>query len=100
MKKLSLKLCDKILISVEIFTIIVFIAVLTSFITSIFVNNHIDGVAKEIRVTERQTPTRNIEYEHYCDSIWIADKDYYLDVLTETDEYQEYIRQNGQWWNN
>lgn len=41
---------------------------------------------------------RDYEFEHYCDSIWDADPDYYMDVLVETDEYQEYIEVNGQWW--
>lgn len=42
--------------------------------------------------------TRDMAYEAYCDSIWQADPDYYLDVLVEGDEYQEYITINGQWW--
>lgn len=42
--------------------------------------------------------TRNINYEHYCDSIWITNPDYYLDVLVETDEFQSYIEKHGQWW--
>lgn len=42
--------------------------------------------------------TRNIAYENYCDSIWDADPDYYLDVLVESDEYQTYIEANGLWW--
>lgn len=42
--------------------------------------------------------SRDIKYENYCDSIWNNDKDYYLDVLVESDEYQEYISQNGEWW--
>lgn len=29
--------------------------------------------------------TRNLKYEAYCDSIWNANPDYYLDVITETD---------------
>jgi hypothetical protein len=41
---------------------------------------------------------RDLEYEHYCDSIWEANPDYYMDVLVETDQYQEYIEQNGEWW--
>lgn len=44
------------------------------------------------------TNTRNIQYENYCDSIWENDKDYYIDVLEETDEYQDYLEANGQWW--
>lgn len=41
---------------------------------------------------------RDYAYEAYCDSIWEADPDYYLDVLCETDEYCIYIETNGQWW--
>ena len=42
---------------------------------------------------------RDYAYEVYCDSIWEADPDYYLDVLVESDEYQNYIEQNGEWFN-
>lgn len=42
--------------------------------------------------------TRDYEYEHYCDSIWVNDPDYYKDVLQETDEYQDYIDIHGEWW--
>jgi hypothetical protein len=41
---------------------------------------------------------KDYAYEAYCDSIWAVDKDYYLDVLAETDEYQDYISSNGEWW--
>lgn len=44
--------------------------------------------------------TRDINYEHYCDSIWITNPDYYLDVLVETDKFQNYIEEHGQWWTN
>ena len=44
--------------------------------------------------------TRDINYEHYCDSIWITNPDYYLDVLVETDEFQNYIDEHGEWWAN
>lgn len=42
---------------------------------------------------------RNLQYENYCDSIWNTDKEYYLDILSETDEYQLYIAEHGEWWN-
>lgn len=45
-----------------------------------------------------QKSTRDYAYEAYCDSIWANDPDYYLDVLCTTDEFQEYIEANGQWW--
>lgn len=41
---------------------------------------------------------RDYEYEHYCDSIYHYDNDYYIDVLVETDEYQNYIAEHGEWW--
>ena len=41
---------------------------------------------------------RDYNYEHYCDSIWVADKDFYLDVICETQQYQDYIEQHGEWW--
>lgn len=39
------------------------------------------------------------QYKNYCDSIWYTDKNYYLNVLVETDEYQQYIQEHGEWWN-
>lgn len=48
--------------------------------------------------TDDKQSTRNIAYEEYCDSIFYNDPDYYLDVLVETDEFQEYIKEHGQWW--
>lgn len=42
--------------------------------------------------------TRDYDYEQYCDSIWENNPDYYLDVLVESDEYQNYIEQNGEWF--
>ena len=45
-----------------------------------------------------QTDTRDYAYEAYCDSIYDADPDYYLDVLEESDEYTSYIETYGEWW--
>lgn len=42
--------------------------------------------------------TRDYDYEQHCDSIWKNNPDYYLDVLVESDEYQNYIEQNGEWF--
>lgn len=44
--------------------------------------------------------TRNYDYEHYCDSIYEVNPDYYLDVLIETDKFQSYINEHGEWWIN
>lgn len=41
---------------------------------------------------------RDYVYEAYCDSIWEADPNHYLDVLVESDEYCAYIEEHGQWW--
>lgn len=41
---------------------------------------------------------RDYQYEEYCDSIFFNDKDYYYNVLVETDEYQNYMETHGQWW--
>ena len=43
---------------------------------------------------------RDYVYEHYCDSIYETNPDYYLDVLVETDEFQSYIDKHGEWWTN
>lgn len=43
---------------------------------------------------------RDYAYEAYCDSIWEANPNYYLDVLVESDEYCTYIEEHGEWWNN
>ena len=44
--------------------------------------------------------TRDYNYEKYCDSIYEVNPDYYLDVLIETDEFQNYIDEHGEWWEN
>ncbi len=41
---------------------------------------------------------RDYAYEAYCDSIWENDSVYYLDVLVETDEYQNYMENHDEWW--
>lgn len=48
--------------------------------------------------TKTETPKRDFSYEAYCDSIWENDKNYWYDVLIETDTFQQYIDSNGQWW--
>lgn len=44
--------------------------------------------------------TRDYDYEHYCDSIYATNPDYYLDILVESDKYQSYIDEHGEWWTN
>lgn len=42
---------------------------------------------------------RDYAYEAYCDSIWVNDPDYYVDVLSESDKYVTYVSIYGEWWN-
>lgn len=44
--------------------------------------------------------SRDTIFEAYCDSVYIVNPDYYLDVLCETDEYCNYIEEHGVWWEN
>ena len=56
---------------------------------------------KDIKIfTVRNNDTRDYQYEHYCDSIYEVNPDYYLDVLVETNEFQSYINEHGEWWTN
>lgn len=48
--------------------------------------------------TVRNNDTRNYQYEHYCDSIYEVNPDYYFDVLVESDKFQNYIYEHGEWW--
>lgn len=50
--------------------------------------------------TIKNNSTRDYKFEHYCDSIYEVNPDYYLDVLVETDEFQNYIDEHGEWWAN
>lgn len=58
-------------------------------IFGMFLAYHTDAQSKD---------TRDYQYEAYCDSVFNADPDYYLDVLCTTDEYQDYIEEHGEWW--
>ena len=50
--------------------------------------------------TIKNNSTRDYKFEHYCDSIYEVDPDYYFDVLVETDKFQNYIDEHGEWWTN
>lgn len=52
------------------------------------------------RCNPTKVDSRDYAYEAYCDSIYEVNPDYYLDILSETDEYQSYIENHGEWWNN
>lgn len=57
------------------------------------------GTISCIKVSANKAEPRDVKYESYCDSIWYVDRDYYLDVIVETEEYQDYISKHGEWWN-
>lgn len=42
--------------------------------------------------------TRDYAYEAWCDSLYEADPNYFLDVYIEGDEYWDYIDKHGEWW--
>ena len=65
------------------------------FILALAILGVVFGGCQSTKVAER-----NYAYEAYCDSIWQANPDYYLDVLVEGDEYCTYIEEHGQWWKN
>lgn len=48
----------------------------------------------------KNNDTRDYAYEHYCDSIYESNPNYYLDVLVETDKFQSYINEHRKWWDN
>ena len=50
------------------------------------------------RCSSTKVDNPDYAYEAYCDSIWENNPDYYLDVIVESDEYQNYIEQNGEWF--
>lgn len=59
-------------------------------------SNYIDSKNHIIK----NNSTRDYKFEHYCDSIYEVNPDYYLDVLIETDKFQNYIDEHGEWWEN
>lgn len=52
------------------------------------------------KVSSIRNNTRDYAYEHYCDSIYITDPDYYFDVIQESDKYNDYLDKHGEWWTN
>lgn len=53
---------------------------------------------QEYGFSKADDTTRDYAYEAYCDSIYENDTMYYIDVLVETDEYQDYLKKHGVWW--
>lgn len=88
MKKITEKQAFLLFVSFIIIPVIV--------IASIFNWNNEDSKT----FTIKNNSTRNYVFEHYCDSIYEVNPDYYFDVLVETDEYQSYIEEHGEWWTN
>lgn len=64
-------------------------------INQILISNNNDKI-----YTIKNNETRDYKYEHYCDSIYKVNPDYYLDVLVETDKFQNYLEEHGEWWTN
>ena len=74
---------------------LLFVGALVS-LSFIYYNGYIDSKIYTIR----NNSTIDYKFEHYCDSIYEVNPDYYFDVLVETDEFQDYIEKHGQWWDN
>lgn len=77
---------------------IIFLLFVGALVTLSFVyyNNYIDS---KNYITKNDS-TRDYKFEHYCDSIYEVNPNYYLDVLIETDKFQDYIDKHGKWWTN
>lgn len=50
--------------------------------------------------TIKNNSARDYNYEHYCDSIYMVNPNYYNDVIVESDKFQDYINNHGEWWTN
>ena len=77
---------------------IIFLLFIIALVNLSFINcsNYIDS---KNYITNNNS-TRDYKFEHYCDSIYEVNPDYYLDVLIETDKFQDYIDKHGKWWKN
>lgn len=49
------------------------------------------------KVFVKNNSSRDYKYENYCDSIYLTNPDYF-DVLIETDEFQSYVEEHGEWY--
>lgn len=79
---------------------ILFGAILTISLTSCIVCCQQSTTTPSYNAIVKYDTTRDYKYEHYCDSIYNVNPDYYHDVLVETDSFQNYIEEHGEWWNN
>lgn len=77
---------------------IIFLLFVIALVNLSFINcsNYIDS---KNYITKNDS-IRDYKFEHYCDSIYEVNPDYYLDVLIETDKFQDYIDKHGKWWKN
>ena len=78
--------------------IIIFLFFVGALVSLLFV--YYGGYFDSKSFTIKNNSTRDYKFEHYCDSIYEVNPDYYLDVLVETDEFQNYIDEHGEWWAN
>ena len=74
---------------------IIFLLFVGSLVSLSFIrcSNYIDNK----NYITKNNSTRDYKFEHYCDSIYEVNPDYYLDVLIETDKFQDYIDKHGKW---
>ena len=77
---------------------IIFLFFVGALVSSLFV--YYGGYFDSKSFTIKNNSTRDYKFEHYCDSIYEVNPDYYFDVLVETDEFQNYIDEHGEWWTN
>lgn len=69
---------------------------ITATFVCVFIMSNIDSNV----YTVKNNSTRDYNYEHYCDSIYEVNPNYYFDVIVESDEFQQYIDNHGEWWTN
>lgn len=60
--------------------------------------NNIKSDSKTYTISNMST--RDYNYEHYCDSMYYVNQDYYFDVIVESNKFNDYIEQHGEWWTN
>lgn len=62
------------------------------------IGSQMEVIAEKEKYAEDNVVIRDYQFEAYCDSVYEVDPDYYFDVITESNEYQNYIANNGKWW--
>lgn len=74
--------------------------IISSILVVIFCYIFVFAALDAKRYTIYNNSTRDYNYEHYCDSVYITNPNYYFDVIVESDEFQQYIDNHGEWWAN